>query len=261
MTQVRRLALEGAPNVRDLGGYAVAGGGQTRWGRIFRAGRLSGLTPTDQQLLAGYNIRAICDFRREDEYQRDVTALGAFTAAAIHNLPISPGSHSGSMQEMEDSGLGEIDFSNWMVIVNRELALHHFGTFQEMFRILLGTADGAFLFHCSAGKDRTGFAAALILAALGVSEDTIMEDYLLTREYYPPPGEVEYLVAKYVGEDADVDTAIFEAMMDSRREYLDAALEAVKTEFGSMDDYLAGPIGLTDADRETLIQRYVETDV
>ncbi len=254
----RRLALEGAPNVRDLGGYQTAAGGITRWGRIFRAGRLSSLTPADQQVLSIYNIGTVCDFRRADEYQRDITSLGATSAANIHNLEISPGSQSGSLEEMEGRGAGQIDFAQWMVMVNRELALYHFDTFRQMFRLLLAEEQGAFLFHCSAGKDRTGFAAALILAALDVPYDTIMEDYLLTREYYPPPGELDYLVEKYVGAHSDVDTSVFEAMMDSRQEYLDAALNAVESEYGGMDNYLSGPIGLTEQDRKILIERYVE---
>jgi protein-tyrosine phosphatase len=254
----RRLDLEGAPNIRDLGGYATTDGGTTRWGKIFRAGRLSALTSSDKDTLAAFNLKIICDFRREDEYLRDVTDLGEQAQAAIHNLAISPGDHSRSMAESDMSQLSGDQMFDWMVMINRELALRQTDTYRRMFELLLATDDGGFLFHCSAGKDRTGFAAALILAALDVPRHTIMEDYLLTAKYYPPKGELEYLASKYADSDDNLDLSVFKALMDTREEYLSAALAAIDEQYDSVIEYLAVELGVDEIKRQRLKQRYVD---
>lgn len=255
----RRLELEGAPNVRDLGGYQSSFGGTTRWGRLFRAGRLSSLSARDQQQLAQYRIATVCDFRREEEYQTDVTNLGPEADARVHNLAISPGAQSYAMEDLGSMVLTSDDMANWMISINRELALHQTDTYRRMFELLLATdPERGFLFHCSAGKDRTGFAAAIILAALGVSRDTIMEDYLLTAQYYPPANELEYLAQKYSPEpEGDIDYSVFQALMESREQYLGAALEAIDENFDSFDHYLETALGLSDKDRDELVARYI----
>ncbi len=253
----RRLDLEGAPNIRDLGGYRTREGGETQWGKIFRAGRLSSLTEQDKNTLAQFQLRVICDFRRPDEYQRDVTNLGDHSNIAIHNLAIAPGDHSGSMKDADFSQINGEAMFEWMVMINRELALKQTNTYRRMFELLLDTDEGGFLFHCSAGKDRTGFAAALILAALGVSEETIMEDYLLTAQYYPPAGEIEYLASKYSDSDSPADLSIFKALMDTREEYLAAAIGAIDEHYGSLDNYLSKEMLLDSDRRDILLKRYV----
>ncbi len=255
----RRLNLEGAPNIRDLGGYATTDGGTTRWGRILRAGRLSSLTPADKATLQAFDLRVICDFRREDEYLKDVTDLEHFADAVIHNLAITPGDHSRSMADNSqfDQVSGDQMFQ-WMMMINRELALHQQATYRRMFELLLNTEDGGFLFHCSAGKDRTGFAAALILAALDVPRETIMEDYLLTAQYYPPKGEIEYLAGKYMDNPSDLDLGVFQALMDTREEYLSAAFQAIDENYDSLDHYLASELGVGKAERQVLKSRYVD---
>jgi protein-tyrosine phosphatase len=254
----RRLDLAGAPNIRDLGGYLTTDGGTTRWGMIFRAGRLSTLTSSDKEILAAFNLKIICDFRREDEYLRDVTDLGEQAKATIHNLAISPGDHSRSIAKSDFSQVSGEQMFNWMVAINRELALKQTDTYRRMFELLLETEDGGFLFHCSAGKDRTGFAAALILAALDVPRQTIMEDYLLTAQYYPPKGEVEYLASKYAGSDHNMDLSVFKALMDTREEYLSAALAAIDEQYDSIIEYLAVELGVDETQRQRLKERYID---
>ncbi|MBB3047847.1 protein-tyrosine phosphatase [Litorivivens lipolytica] len=254
----RRLDLEGAPNIRDLGGYETLDGSTTRWGRIFRAGRLSSLTARDKAQLQQFNLRVICDFRREDEYLQDITDLGDFAEAAIHNLAISPGDHTRSIAMTDFNSVSGEQMFEWMVLINRELALKQTQTYRRMFELLLETEDGGFLFHCSAGKDRTGFAAALILSALDVPRDTIMEDYLLTAQYYPPKGELEYLASKYTDSSRDVDLSAYQALMDTREEYLSAAFSAIEEHYDSVDTYLSGELGIGKAERELLKHRYTE---
>jgi protein-tyrosine phosphatase len=252
---LRRLPLDGAPNIRDLGGYPTHDGRTTRWKKLLRGGRLSGLSNSDQQLLSAYEIQIICDFRNPNEYQQDVTNLSKHSNAVIHNISISPG----NQQNIVDiSSINASDMALWMQQLNRELALDHSHRFRQMFDLLLGTEGGAFLFHCSAGKDRTGFAAALILSALDVPRDIIIEDYLLTAQYYPPAGELDYLTNKYAADNPDVDLDLFATLTSTRREFLEAALNAVDEHYGSINNYLDTEIGLDAQKRRQLKRHYVE---
>lgn len=251
----RRLSLEGAPNVRDLGGYQTRDGGTTRWRKLLRGGRLSNLSDLDQRLLNDFEIKVICDFRNAHEYQLDMTKLSAQSAAVIHNLSISPGNQH---DIIEISNIGAGQMATWMTQINRELALNHCQTYRKMFELLLNLEDGAFMFHCSAGKDRTGFAAALILSALDVPRNIVMEDYLLTSQYYPPAGELEYLTNKYAADKPDVDPDLFATLTSTRPEFLEAAFAAIDENFNSMDEYLEQALGLSPQKREHLKRQYVE---
>ncbi|WP_373090453.1 tyrosine-protein phosphatase [Zhongshania sp.] len=251
----RRLSLEGAPNVRDLGGYRTWDGGTIRWRKLLRGGRLSNLSELDQRLLSDFEIKVICDFRNAHEYRLDMTKLNTLSAAVIHNLSISPGNQH---DIIEISNIGANEMATWMTQINRELALNHCQTYRKMFELLLKLDDGAFLFHCSAGKDRTGFAAALILSALDVPRDVIMEDYLLTSQYYPPAGELEYLINKYAADKPDVDPDLFATLTSTRPEFLEAAFTAIDENYASMDEYLEQALGLGAKQREHLKRQYVE---
>jgi protein-tyrosine phosphatase len=254
-TYPRRLTLEGAPNVRDLGGYKTADGRVTRWAKLLRAGRLSNLSSSDQNQLSKLNLQTVCDFRHHDECLRDATQLGDNSTATIHNLAINAGNQNNTVGKTDISLISPQQMALLMVEINRDLALQHTHTFRAMFRLLLNTEQGSFLFHCSAGKDRTGFAAALILAALGVPRDTIMEDYLLTAQYYPPEGEIDYLVKKYANDKSDVDINIFKTLTSCREEFLNAAFSAIESQYQSIDHYLESAIGLSHGDLETLKTR------
>ncbi|WP_320838151.1 tyrosine-protein phosphatase [Zhongshania sp.] len=251
----RRLSLEGAPNVRDLGGYRTRDGRTTRWRKLFRGGRLSNLSDLDQRLLNDFEIKVICDFRNAHEYQLDMTKLSAQSAAVIHNLSISPGNQH---DIIEISNIRASEMATWMIQINRELALNHCQTYRKMFELLLNIDDGAFMFHCSAGKDRTGFAAALILSALDVPRDVVMEDYLLTSQYYPPAGELEYLSNKYAADKPNVDPDLFATLTSTRPEFLEGAFAAIDENYDSIDEYLEQAIGLSAELRERLKRQYVE---
>ncbi len=255
----RRLQLEGAPNVRDLGGYPTRGGGRTRWRRLLRGGRLSSLTAGDQALLADYDLRVICDFRHAGEASRDPSRVEGINGVAVHNLEIVPGSHSSGLADFGWENMTPADMAELMQQINREFALQQAPAFRRMFELLLATEDGGFLFHCSAGKDRTGFAAAMILTALGVPREVVMQDYLLTARYYPSPGEMDYLAAKYSdGNGTSFDPGVFHALMETREQYLAAAFAAIDEHYDSVDSYLQDALGLNAERRACLRARYLE---
>lgn len=247
----RVVGLEGAPNFRDLGGYRTGDGRQVRWRRLFRAGSLAELTAADLAVVASLGIGYVFDLRTDLE----VTAapdpdLGA---RRVH-LPVIDGAidvealttavRSGDLAALPEgllvSGTARIatEFPDqWAVL------LDHF----------LANPGEATLIHCTGGKDRTGWAAALVLRALGVAPDVVLEDYVLSNDCLADRtavriASVRSTVAANLGvpEDA-VDLGGLPGLLGVRPTYLRAAFDAVDAEHGSFDTYLIDALGCSVA--------------
>lgn len=223
-TEDRLLPLKGAYNVRELGGYPLSGSGEGRqvtWGLLYRSGDLHCLTDKDRSFLEGRNIKTIVDFR---DCREKFSAPDGFisTVAQTIDLPIDAGSII-SLAELKTREDGEAVMCSLYEDIE-EKAIPQYRTF---FRVLSDPDNLPLLFHCSAGKDRTGIASALILAALGADTETIFEDYLLSAKY---------LMGKY---DADVDAAPgLEPLMSVRRSYLETAFRMIDARHGGMERFL-----------------------
>lgn len=144
---------------------------------------------------------------------------------------------------------------NFMVDINRDFVEAQSPMYRRMFAEILAEDDARFLVHCAAGKDRTGFAAAIILMALGVSVDQVMADYLLTRRFFDPRQEIDRLRIKY-GFQSVEDEAIM-PMLEVHEAYLQRALQAI-ADYGDVDTYLTRELGVGSAEREELRRRYLE---
>jgi protein-tyrosine phosphatase len=241
----RVLPLQGASNCRDLGGYVGHDGRPLRWRRLLRSDHLARLTPADRAALRDIGLACTLDFRGVDER---AAAPYAIDGVAQHALTIEP-SVAQRMHALaaDRSRLTVPAVRDLMVELYLTFVDTHAHRFAQMFDHLL-QADGAVLFHCTAGKDRTGFAALLLLSALGVSRETIVEDYLLTNTVYRPP-----FVAR-PGDPADEALAVIWRV---EKDYLVAALEAIDRAHGSMDHYLRGVIGLNNAAFQALDERFL----
>ena len=126
-----------------------------------------------------------------------------------------------------------------------------------MFQVLLEERSGGFLVHCSAGKDRTGFAAAMIKLALGVSREVVERDYLLTNDFVDYENEVGPRLAKLLGDKAPSKAAAL-ALSGVRLEYLHAAFDSSEATFGTIDGYLHEALALDEPTRQELQHRYLE---
>jgi protein-tyrosine phosphatase len=176
-TPTRLVPLQGATNFRDLGGYVGSDGRPLRWRRLFRSEHLGGLTAQDHAALAQLGVRRSFDFRgvRERASQPyDVPGL------VQHPLSIEP-TVAQEMMALASAGipLTPPRMVGLMEDLNRRLVTHESARFAQWFEHLLQD-DTPLVFHCTAGKDRTGLAAALLLRALGVSQEVVDADYLLT---------------------------------------------------------------------------------
>ncbi len=258
-TMKRHIPFTGTPNFRDLGGYRARNGKQVRWNCFYRSGQLSNLTAGDVDQFVALGVRVICDFRRAEEAKRDPSLLPQGAPLELLQLSIDPGSAASVFQAYDANHPRDIDMARRMCAINRTFALEHHGPYSRMLEAILQLHDGALLFHCAAGKDRTGFAAALILMILDVPREVIMRDYMLTRDYFLPDRELQRLTKKYAGSTfAKLDPARIRPMLEVRPEYLQAAFDAIDERYATSEDYLEDVFALTPTKRQALQRRFLE---
>jgi protein-tyrosine phosphatase len=255
VTAERALPLERGSNFRDLGGYLGAGGRRVVWGRIFRSGALPLLSEGDYELLSGLGISAIVDLRSTEERAVAPTLLDDRTGALFLSNDYSIAPMLTSMRADEGRPL----YADTV----RRLAPQY----RMLFRRLLAN-DGAVLFHCSAGQDRTGVGAALVLSALGVSRRDIIEDYHLSTSLRRPEYEMPRLdpeahpgnpiVALYAASQARPGGMRAEPLFDSiGRSHIAVFLEYLDAEYGGHQSYLEHELGINDRDIRRLREMYL----
>lgn len=248
-THDRHLRLEGVRNFRDMGGYRGHGGRPVAWGRLFRSGRLSGLTGRDRTRVGALGLDLVVDFRQRSECELEPSAWAPGAAPRTENLEIVPGNPEGLFDA--DGTARTADF---MEHLYRVLALEHAGTYRAMFAHILAIPHARVLLHCAAGKDRTGLGSALLLLALGVSPEDAMEDYLLTSRFLDADSEMDAVlaVAPHLLKPPMTREGI-RPMFEVRRSYLESAFRAM----GPVDAYLEGRLGLGPDARAALRERYL----
>lgn len=239
----RHLALQGASNFRDLGGYPTTDGRTTRWRHIFRSNHLGQLTATDIEIVRALGVRSAFDFRGVEERAAGVCVVDEIT---VHSLPIEPTVVAALRAELARGRLTAPVALELMRDSYRNYVRHNTRSFRTLFGHLL--EDRApLVIHCTAGKDRTGFASALILHALGVADDVIAEDYLLTNQFYRRDATAA----------TDLPDDVRNAIGSVEASYLAAAFEAVGKEYGDLETYLRDGLKLGAAERTALKERYL----
>lgn len=250
----RRISAEGTPNLRDFGGYRGADNRQVQWGQFYRSGKLSRLTARDHALIDDLGIRTIFDFRREEEQQQHPTPGFELSFAKILSLPIGEGSARSFVELVQDVNLTSQDITAGMKSIYRDLALEHSNQYREVFQHLL-TNDTPLLIHCTAGKDRTGVGAALILLALGVSREDVLQDYVLTGQYYPTPQETADIQDTY--SHAPDMLGNLDILLSSKPEFLQTLFDVIDQEFSDLESYLETQLGLDNHSLAELRDRWL----
>ena len=247
----RHIALEGSPNFRDLGGYATGDGRHVRWRKIYRSGELSRLTSADFERLERLGIAVVCDFRRESERSAAATNWRGPHSPTILHVPGDQRERDGSAARRPSTGATQAGLSPLLMSTYPEYPTTLASSFRTTLQQIM-TRDGAVLYHCTAGKDRTGTFSALLLTMLGVPREVVMEDYLLSNQYVATPARIDAFVARGGSRDAAV------AAIGVDRAYLDLMFQTIDAEFGSFDDYRRKALGLSDADLVALKAKLLE---
>jgi protein-tyrosine phosphatase len=240
----RAVALMGGVNFRDLGGYRTVDGRRVRWGRLFRSGHTANFTAADQDTFAALGIRTVCDFRLAEERANESTELPG--PPALHVLGIEPGLGDKfffhRLFASTDDPQALMDAMRAMLVSLVRNVAPRYG---RLFEVLRANPPGAVLMNCSAGKERTGVGAALVLSALGVPRETILYDFMLSRIHFPAEAEIPRVLEKYaVKQRGAAGRALIMPLLETHASFLEAAFAAIDEDFGSTAAFLAHHYGL-----------------
>ncbi|MGF7234083.1 MAG: tyrosine-protein phosphatase [Frankia sp.] len=251
----RVIALEGGVNFRDLGGYRTASGGRVRWGRVYRSAALHRLTPADVTTVDQLGLRVVYDLRTDRELELAPSILP--DGVRVERLPID--GKAAKITDLTDlivaGKLADVspDFLERTYEAMAEASASTFGHLLTR----LAQADGTpALFHCAAGKDRTGMSAVLLLSALGVDEATILDDYELSSVHF-----TDRQMAKLRLKLADVgmDLERYNAVFGVSRDAMATMLAALRERYGSVERYLREECGVGDDIVAALRARLVQS--
>jgi protein-tyrosine phosphatase len=251
IVSVRRLPLEGANNFRDLGGYRTSDGHYVRWGLVYRSGYLVNLTPKDSAYLNSLGIRLVCDVRADAERMRAPDpAQWIGNAPEVMSVPIGPNRDGRLSAEELKKRVAKINAETKDSIRGYDYPISDAWQYGKILhRIAAG--DLPAVEHCTSGKDRTGVFSAILLTALGVPGETVLEDYLLTTRYMLAPDSIERTTVdlqKIFGLSEPPDAATVKAIMTTRPETLQATFDSINKTYGSFDNYLREGLKLSDSD-------------
>lgn len=233
----RYLGLSGVLNARDAGGYRTAGGQWVRSGLVYRTAALTS-TAADQQLLNRLNIVTDNDLRTTAEVTATPDTVPA--GARYEHLNVMGDSVSATMPAVTSAAESE------QYMTEAEAGFVDSDTAKAAYKQLfenIANDRGATLYHCTAGKDRTGWASAVLLTLLGVDAQTVMNDYLLSNTYYLNSAAIQAELAAMPA----AQSAVYEPFLAVEAQYLQAGLDRVQSEYGSMFGYVTKGLGVSAA--------------
>ncbi len=245
----------GALNFRDMGGYLAADGRRTRWHTLYRSGTTHSLTVADLAQVAALGIRHSYDLRSNTERRVHPSAL-----RGIHDIDYRVIDHddiAGDISRMlKQTGAQPEHSTSMMMTLYRRIAFDFRDAFRALF-IQLERSDLPLVFNCTAGKDRTGVAAALILSSLGVSREQVIQDYLLSELCFTRSCEI-ILKSSLAGLFTGVERDVWEPVMRVDKSYIGAMFEEIIRVNGSVDGYLTNELGISQSARDRIAQNLLE---
>lgn len=260
-------------NKRDLGGYVAQDGRKVRSGMLLRSAHLADATDADIAYLKSLPVTLVVDFRTEVDLKgkpnRDIPG------ARYVNLPVDASGNAAATATEEEkkkvTGRKKFEvkkiimfaaFNDKAKVIAREMypTLLFDPECQQQFarflHLVVDMENGTILYHCTQGKDRTGIASALLLAALGADRDTIVADFDATNKTYEKDVRKYSRHVRFWG-GKEEEIAVVKAFLGCNTDNFIKALDAVDSKYGSMEAYLKGPMGLTDEDILILRDRYL----
>lgn len=235
----RNVNVPGVQNFRDLGGYPVySNHKRLRWGMLYRSAQMNPADPATLQKLRALRIRTIVDLRDSAE-RPSAQPLPAGAGLRVVNVPIPVGSLADILDGIDNKRILSDTVGRIVERINRDVVKRHAADFRRLFDVLLDERNYPAVIHCTSGKGRTGIASALVLAALGVDEESIMYDYRLSNTFFDIP-----LASSYAYQLPPSSQEAITTIYSAREEFLNAAKDEVERRYGTVDNYLTRAIGL-----------------
>lgn len=258
----RHIEVAHSVNIRDLGGYPTVDGRKIKWRKLVRAGDLSELSEDDQQTLLDYGITVDVDLRSNAERKQFPDQIPTQMKFLHLSLFDDDETESRTTNERLQKAYSSNPHSGYlrMLYAYRRLVVNPQPqqAYQRFFSYLSTHGENeTVLFHCSAGKDRTGMMTILLLNVLGVPEEVIRADYLLTNEFSVP--RINHRIA--LARKAHMNRSFMASLRDLSSvsiDYYDQAMTLINYEFGGIQGYLRDIVGLSDSDCERLRNIYLE---
>jgi protein-tyrosine phosphatase len=263
----QNIPIATVPNLRDMGGWP-APGGRVRSGVLFRSAEFGNLQGDDAAAFARLGIRSVYDLRTADERAANPNTLPPGTEYIVLDI-LADASDAGPAQlapaqlaqELSDAKTAMETFGDGKAVAMFEEAYRQIVSlpsaltgYRQFFTDISEPEHRPAVFHCTTGKDRTGWAAASFLLLLGVAEDDVRTDYLLTNAQLLPA--LKPVIDKVVAKDVDPD--LVKPIVGVQQEYLDAALDEMRKRYKTIDGYFADGLGLDAATIDRLRDAYIE---
>lgn len=248
----KNLGLEGSPNFRELGGLKSKSGDVIKEGLLYRSGSFSNLNEKDQTILKSTGINTVIDFRSDFEIEKEPDFYPEGMAVTWINAPIGSLDQKGMMQFMQVLTKPDVtpeDIDNLMIQAN-EGFVNSIADFKPFFD-QVQKSESVVLFHCSAGKDRTGLASSLLLHALGFDWETIMQDFLTSNDAVD---KMDISKMKMYG----IPEQSAAQLMGVKASYLESSWKSIESKFGSVDNLLVEIFGIGEKEKELLKQKYLK---
>ncbi len=249
--------LHGGINFRDIGGYATRDGRHVVWRKLLRSGHLANLSVSDLSVLSSMGVNQVHDFRRDDERLRSPSKV--INVEVFSDYNISVGSLSRFWDYLREGNLTTRSAQNLVTDSYSDCIEEVAPAFTRFLRSILNNSQGTSVFHCAAGKDRTGMAAALILSALDVPRATIIEDYLLTEKYLDSENLMT-IIEKHLT-DANIEYWESDWLLPYCTvsiENIEAFFNAIDSRFGNIERYFDRALKFGKSDRESIRELFLE---
>jgi len=246
----RVLKFEGIVNFRDIGGYKTEDNRRVKWGQLYRSGTFAHSSRADLKVLEKLNLVTLIDFRSSVEKEEEPNLLPDPTGFRVVEIPTLDDGNKAMvgevMQRVESGNFDGFDPNYFMLEANRQFADKFTPQFREFIRTVADAEGKPVVWHCSAGKDRTGFATAILLRVLGVPKVTIMADYIKSKSHALAGRKNEIrLLRLFKGDEAADKITV---MMGVEEAWLTAAFDEIDERWGSFDNYVTNGLQLSPND-------------
>lgn len=249
----RRVKMSVSRNLRDLGGYTTVDGREVKKGLLYRSDSLARLSRRDLELLGGLGLKRIYDLRSENERKKDPNRLPEGSVSQVVEIPIyyAPMDPEVTRRRILKGEVEKGDFHQAMLESYRAYALEYLHEWSILLRGLAEADSLPALINCTHGKDRTGIAVAIVFRSLGLSQETVLDDYMLSNIFWEKEASrlscLAYGASFFRTPRSEVRT-----LLEVRPEYLDAAFAAIDERYGSFEGYLHEGLGIDSVTLERL---------